>query len=506
MRPARIAAPLLAIALAALAPAVSEARTVGTAAHAHPSLTKLHASPNSLPASGGKVTVTAHLKHARHCTLSASHHIPKLPHTVTCRKAGVTFHIALLANTSTSAVAYQLKLKATGWGSTTAHITVKVAAAKAKPPPGPTAVQVAAGAEETCAVLSNGKVYCWGLDDTGQIGNGSASETPVTKPAEVGGVQGATGISVGEDDACALLSTGHVDCWGSNGDGQVGNDNDEEAAVATATEVNGLEHAIEVHVGWDFACALIEGGTVDCWGENGHGEIGSGRVAKVNEYVLTPEAAKVEHVTKLDVYFKQACALISGGTLKCWGYDFFDQLGNAAEKVEAVETPVEDVYSKHVEDVSLGHNHGCVVEAGKVLCWGENHEAQLGDGVIGNFNEIQFLPAEAEGVSEAVEVGSGYSNSCARLENGHVDCWGINNEGAIGDGEGGFGKYPVDVPKEAVNLKETVQLSVGTQLVCAVVHSGHVYCWGSDNVGQAGDEQTGYERGLDEPTEVTGLP
>ena len=82
------------------------------------------------------------------------------------------------------------------------------------------ATEVTAGENDTCAVLSTGHIDCWGYNDDGQLGNGtiSSSDTPV---GEVLGVSNATEVTAGENDTCAALSTGHIDCWGNNGDGQL---------------------------------------------------------------------------------------------------------------------------------------------------------------------------------------------------------------------------------------------------------------------------------------------
>ncbi|HUA12238.1 MAG TPA: hypothetical protein VMA83_09555 [Solirubrobacteraceae bacterium] len=532
-----------AVAAVILAAAIAAAIAYGAP---HPSVSKLHASPSSLPSGGGHVSLKAHLKHAKHCTLSASPHIAKLPHTVKCAKATVVFHVTVPADTTTSAKHYVLKLKVTAaGGSASAHVTVVVAAdqalveaaerkakeereakeaaehkateereatekeereAKEKEEKEGAAIQVSVGEAEACAVLADGKVYCWGEDSFGQLGNGKVEED-VLRPTEVTGVEHATQVSVGQHDACAVLSDGHVDCWGENARGQVGDEMKENGDISTPVEVKNLEKALEVQVGWTFACARIEGGTVKCWGENQKGNVGDGEVTVA---VLKPTEAKVSEVVKLDSYFKHSCAILTSGALKCWGYDFYDELGNVEEKNLAVDTPAEAIYTKHVTSVSLGHYTSCAVEGGKVPCWGNEEHGMLGDGKQGTYEHIEYEPIDATGITTAEEVALGYEDACVRLTSGHVDCWGVNNEGAVGNGEGGFGKYPVDEPTEVVNLSEAVQISAGDETECAVVKTGHVYCWGLDERGQVGNEKSGDEggspRGVYEPTEVKNLP
>jgi len=153
-----------------------------------------------------------------------------------------------------------------------------------------TATEIGAGSGYTCALLADGQIDCWGLNESGQLGDGTTSEsaTPVT----VSGITDAIALSAGEYHACALLATGQVDCWGENDAGEIGNGSatgpqrcsfypggSEFACSTTPVRVSGISNATVVAAGrWD-SCAVLTGGQIDCWGSNGLGGLGNGTTA-----------------------------------------------------------------------------------------------------------------------------------------------------------------------------------------------------------------------------------
>ena len=150
--------------------------------------------------------------------------------------------------------------------------------------------------------------------------------------------------------------------------------------------------------------------------------------------------------------------LISGGNVECWGDDFSDQLGNGESETLVVDSPQKTQHVSGVSDVGMGGAHTCVVEAGHVHCWGENHAGELGDGVIGEYRKVEFEPQEALGVTTAVEVDAGESFTCARLSSGHAECWGSDDRGELGTGEGKLGAPEKATPQAVIDLTEATQL------------------------------------------------
>src|SRR5437764_66572 len=141
------------------------------------------------------------------------------------------------------------------------------------------AAQIAAGGSSACMIAAGGHVECWGANESGQLGNGTTVRSAT--PVEVQDVTGARDIGVGEGHSCAVLSTGHVECWGSNRDGALGNGG-HGSYSEVPVEVSGIADAVQIAVGFNHTCVVLSSGRVDCWG------------AKVIEAIDSPSYTPVE--------------------------------------------------------------------------------------------------------------------------------------------------------------------------------------------------------------------
>jgi len=157
--------------------------------------------------------------------------------------------------------------------------------------------------------------------------------TNSSTPVAVTGLSGATVISVGEDSVCALLSGSTIECWGDNEYGQLGNGTTTTNACECSTTpvaVSGLSGATAISAGYESSCALLSGGTVECWGDNNVGQLGNGTTTTTGCYCSTTPVAVsgLSGATTISAGYDAACALLSGGTVECWGYNDEGQLGN----------------------------------------------------------------------------------------------------------------------------------------------------------------------------------
>ena len=146
-------------------------------------------------------------------------------------------------------------------------------------------VAVAAGSVHTCALIADGTVSCWGDNLFGQLGTSARSLDPVAAPAAVSGLSGVTAIAARGDDTCALLGDGTVRCWGTDDHGQIGDGSIVEFR-AVPTAVHGISGATAITVGNLFSCALLGNGTIRCWGEDQFAELGDQSTAR--KAVATP--------------------------------------------------------------------------------------------------------------------------------------------------------------------------------------------------------------------------
>jgi alpha-tubulin suppressor-like RCC1 family protein len=256
-------------------------------------------------------------------------------------------------------------------------------------------------------------VRCWGNNSYGQLGDGGVQPYSIT-PVEVGGIASATQLSSGGDpDSCAVLSNGHVECWGRNiygelGTGTVG------GYASVPGEVTGISSAIQVSVGARHTCALLSNAHVDCWGDNSKGELGNG--TETNSDVPV-EVTGISSAIQVSSGNGQTCALLSNAHVDCWGDNSEGELGNGTETSATV--PVEVTGLSAVTQVSAGNFHTCaVLTSGKVECWGYTKGVALNP-----FLDASTAPVEVPGISTATQVSAEGGGSCAQLSSGHVRCW-----------------------------------------------------------------------------------
>ena len=149
-------------------------------------------------------------------------------------------------------------------------------------------------------------------------------------PVSVTGLTGATAIAAGQYHTCALITGGTVQCWGHNAHGELGTGTNNDSNVPVT--VTGLTGATAIAAGQDHTCALISGGTVQCWGHNHYGQLGNGNINNSPPYgsYVPVNVFGLTGVTAITAGADHTCALLSGGTVQCWGYNLYGQLGNGS--------------------------------------------------------------------------------------------------------------------------------------------------------------------------------
>jgi len=288
-------------------------------------------------------------------------------------------------------------------------------------------VVLATGSRYACVLVTNGKVKCWGWNTYGQLGyKGYWANTPVGVSHLPSGV---TGIAAGDGHTCALMSWGGVKCWGDNYFGQLGDGTSQERHIPG--NVSGLwSGAVAISAGGHHTCALMATGGVKCWGYNGQGQLGTGGT-KSSRATPVPVKGLSSGVTAVSAGGYHTCALMESGGVTCWGRNDHGQLGDGTTRQSTTPVAVQGL-SSGVMAVSAGYEHTCALLAtGGVKCWGRNYYGQLG---IGNLEE-KHTPVGVLHLSSGVAaVSAGWFHTCALMVTGRAWCWGLNDSGQLGIG------------------------------------------------------------------------
>ncbi len=368
---------------------------------------------------------------------------------------------------------------------------------------------------DTCAIVADGKLYCWGYGNWGTLGNGNTEdvgddETPAEAgPVDIGAGRTAVQVSGGEGHMCAVLDNGTVRCWGFNASGQLGYGNterigdDETPAEAGPVDLGAGRTAVQVSAGASHSCALLDNGTVRCWGFGSYGALGYGNKANVGDDETPGSVAPVDlgagrTAVQISVGGGSTCALLDNGTVLCWGFGYWGSLGyGSTESIGDNETPgsvgpVNLGAGRRAVAISAAGGHTCaLLDNGSVKCWGTGVDGRLG---YGNTNDI-LSPSSVGTVNlgagrTAVRISAGTSHTCALLDNGTVLCWGEGlygqlgyaNQSSVGDNETPASVGPVDLGAG----RKAIAIMGGKYFTCALLDTGAVRCWGESFYGQLG--------------------
>jgi alpha-tubulin suppressor-like RCC1 family protein len=355
--------------------------------------------------------------------------------------------------------------------------------------PSPDMVAVAAGSNHTCSLSSAGGVYCWGINSSGQLGDGGVSMWRDTPFGVSGLSSGVVAIATGNEHTCALTSAGGVKCWGNNSKGELGNGTTTDQDLPV--DVSGLTSGVvAISAGGNHTCALTNTGGVKCWGENTNGQLGNGTY--INRTTPVSVSGLTSGVAMISAGEAHTCAVTNSGGAKCWGYNSTGQLGDGTttERTRPVNVSgLTSGVSKISAGGSAGGSHTCALTTGGgVKCWGTNSKGELGDGTI----NLRKTPVDVSGLSSGITVittGSAYT--CALTTSGGMKCWGSNLVGELGDGTYTGRKTPVDVLGLTSGVAAITAGRGSFAHTCAVTTSGYVKCWGYNSWGEIGIGETG---------------
>jgi len=336
-------------------------------------------------------------------------------------------------------------------------------------------VQIAVGAGHACAVAGDGRVRCWGNNANGQLGDGTTDNA--LRPVLVSGLTRVLDIALGSDHSCARLVDRTVRCWGANYLGQLGDGTKTDRN--TPVEVVGLTGVTRIFLGGNHTCAHV-GDALKCWGANMDGQLGDG----TTKDRWTPvDVVGLPKIVGGSAGLSHTCAVTDDGTLQCWGWNNSGQLGvDPSTPSRAKPARVEGVTK--VKEVGAGLGNTCVrLEDGTVACWGLDTDGELGDGTRVLFRSA---PGPVSDIHTATQLSAGWIHACVRLADGTATCWGDDYNHTIGHVGGGDRLRP----RKVSNIDAVDAIAAGRYSTCALRKPTRVDCWGLNDAGEIGDGTT----------------
>ncbi len=338
------------------------------------------------------------------------------------------------------------------------------------------ATKIARNSEGLCFIANAGDVFCIGLNTDGNLGNGFVGGSGTLQPSKVIGLdRPATALSTFGTAVCALLDDGSVWCWGWNREGIFMRPKNDLFNAATPLRLDAAGTGNRaVSVGFFHACLINAEGGAECWGNNDNGQLGDG----TTDASLVPvQVAGLETgVAEIVAGGTSTCALLQDGTVRCWGENDSGQLGLATDApFSTVPVTIQGLPSSVTMLASTGLTSCAAATDGFIRCWGENNFGNLDGDPFGSLIRTAepILSPMPQGEVVALTVAGGHS--CAALKDGTARCWGFNNFGQLGQGTGDYapGIFPV-----AIGPSPIIALKSGFGATAAVTADGQVKWWG----------------------------
>lgn len=347
------------------------------------------------------------------------------------------------------------------------------------------AIDIATGANHTCALHQDGTISCWGHNYYRQLGNGDQHGADSSVPVRVSSIDDATAVAAGEKHSCALRRDGTVLCWGDNESQQLRR-NQTISFSSLPVQVEGIADVKDISAGSFHTCALHRDGAVSCWGSDE-------RIGLNNE---DPRIPGIEQGTSVKSGARHTCVLHEDGTITCWGNDNFGQLGRVLFEDSAMPVTVTGITD--ALQITAGDNHTCALREEKtVFCWGSYGVASFSEILFGIPFVGSLTPNRISGITGATSVASGGDHSCALHEGGTISCWGPDNFDPLG--------FPVssqtDDTRQIQDITDATAITAGKRHSCALHEDGTISCWGSNDFGMLGNEDA-----ADEFTEYSSVP
>ncbi|MDP2167628.1 MAG: hypothetical protein Q8J64_04770 [Thermodesulfovibrionales bacterium] len=321
--------------------------------------------------------------------------------------------------------------------------------------------------QQSCVTVKTvgekGTVWAGGLNDYGQLGDGSTMSR--NDLVQVSGLTHAVRIAAGGEHTLALKSDGTVWAWGRNLKGQLGNGNLKDSMAPV--QVKGITDVVAIAAGWSHSAALKKDGTVWTWGRNYYGQLGSGTLSDSRVPV---QVRGLTDVAAIAVGWYHTLAVKKDGSVWAWGWNLKGQLGDGSTDDSLRPVKVTDI--SDVVTVTAGQHHSVALKKdGSVWAWGWNDYGQIGNGTI---QPDRYMPTEVKGVKGVSAIAAGGGHTAAVKKDGTVWTWGFNDYGQLGDGT----TVAKSIPTKIAEISDAKGIAAGMNQTAALKSDGTLWVWG----------------------------
>ncbi|MCL2445034.1 IPT/TIG domain-containing protein [Candidatus Saccharibacteria bacterium] len=354
-------------------------------------------------------------------------------------------------------------------------------------------VEISAGTNHTLALDSNGQIWAWGANGNGQLGNGTNTASSVPVEVDMTGVlysRDIIQIVGGAPHTLALDSEGQIFAWGLNTSGQLGDGTNTNSNIPVAVDITGAlagRRVVQIAASHHASLALDSEGRVFSFGGNWSGQLGDDTNINSNipvEVDMTGVLAG-RRVVQIASGNEHYLALDSEGQIFAWGLNTSGQLGNGTFTNSSVPVEVDMtgvLAGRDIVQISTSTSHSLALDSeGRIFTWGNGGSGQLGNGT----NTASSVPVEVDmtGVlagRRVVQIAAGGDHTLALDSSGQIWTWGGNANGQLGDGTNTASNVPVEVDMTGVLAgRDIVQMTTGNSYSLALDSEGRVFAWGA---------------------------
>jgi alpha-tubulin suppressor-like RCC1 family protein len=353
---------------------------------------------------------------------------------------------------------------------------------------------ITAGNDFTCGIDDHDRVWCWGRNESGEVGVGTTSATAFTNPTQIdmGNLNSDeyfTQIDAGLHHICGVTSLNRVWCWGEGNYGQIdGTPSDHNRfspELILDNNIDGTPYIFQyVNCGFRHNCVITDQGEIYCWGSS-ETTLGYSNQEYISGLNRPVDFGSFISSAFVDVGVAHSCSLGIDDALWCWGRNAQGQIGNNDATDLAVELPVTITLDNIVQGgISLGNYTSCALTGdGDAYCWGGNDHGMIGDGTI----TPRLIPTQVSGDHKFADITTGEYNSCAVDFDGKAWCWGEGFYGKLGTGSyQDDSLIPIEVTQSYSIEFVSITMAVNPSHICALTSTGTPWCWGDNGHGQLG--------------------